>query len=89
MFKKTQKQTKYTPREQAKRITQGIDEPYHIGYMNNAVIDQEIFALLNLAVIRRDKKWFNRWNMIKKLAVERGIYSSLIQKHQRLNKIPQ
>ena len=88
MFKKTQKQTKYTAREQAKRITQGIDEPHHIGHINNAIIDQEIFALLNLAVIRRDKKWFDRWNMIKKLAVERGIYSSLIQKHQRLNKIP-
>ena len=53
---------KMSAREQSKRITEGKDEAHHIGKKNNAVVQAEFFALLNLTEIKRDKKWYDNWN---------------------------
>ena len=88
MFSK--KTSKFTAREQAKRISKGIDEPHHIGIKSNPVLQQEFFALLNLAINRRDKKWHESWNDCKKDCLKRGLYYSLCSKYGYLNhKIPQ
>jgi hypothetical protein len=84
-----EKSNKMSAREQSKRISQGKDEAHHIGKKNNAVVQAEFFALLNLAEIKRDKKWFEKWYECKKECVKRAIYYDLCSKYGNLNhKIP-
>ena len=66
------KKKKESARETAKKITDGIKEPQHLGKMSFEVINQELFSLNNTRPAFRDSKWTKK---IKK--VEDSIKSKL------------
>ena len=55
----------FTPREQAERITKGIDKPHHIGIYTPEQLKQELFSLLNTKPLWRDKEWYERYSRIE------------------------
>jgi len=54
-----------TPREIAKEISEGKQEPQHIGKYTAEMIDQEIFSLGNTKPMFRDSKWKKRAETVR------------------------
>ena len=52
-------------RDTAKKITDGIKEPQHLGKYTAEMIDQEIFSLRNTKPNFRAGKWDDRFNKVK------------------------
>lgn len=54
------KKKKETARETAKKITDGIKAPQHLGKQTFETINQELFSLQNTKSMFRDSKWNKR-----------------------------
>ena len=83
---------KKTPREHAKEISEGKEEPHHIGKKSVAVLQQEYFSLINIKEAFRDEKWLVTWKQLTKdiLQFEDGnlILASFEAKYGNLGRIP-
>lgn len=49
-----------SPREEAERISKGIELPRHLGGYTVEMIVQELFSLANIKAAFRDAKWHKR-----------------------------
>lgn len=85
----------FTPREQAERISQGIEKPHHIGPKSREVLKQEIYSLLNTKRDFRkpdfDKQVLSRLGELSKIVGDEqaikdleSIYKYLSEKEQRI-----
>ena len=85
MFKKS-------PRKEAEEISEGKEEPHHIGKKTVAVLQQEYFSLINIKEAFRDEKWLETWkeltNDILKLEEGNLILASFEAKYGNLGRIP-
>ena len=83
---------KKTPREHAKEISEGKEEPHHIGTKTVDVLQQEYFSLINTKEAFRDEKWNDTWKELTKdiLALGEGnlILASFESKYGNLGRIP-
>jgi hypothetical protein len=69
--KLTQRVATLEAREQARRISEGLDEPHHIGPKTREVLIQEIYSLFNTKEAFRkpdfDEQILARWDELAKL----------------------
>ncbi len=83
---------KKTPREQSKDISEGKEEPHHIGKKSVAVLQQEYFSLINIKEAFRDEKWLKTWKELTANILELGegnlILASFESKYGNLGRIP-
>jgi len=59
------KRKKKTAREIAKEISEGKQEPQHLGKYTKEMIDQELFSLENTKPMFRESKWTKRIEKIR------------------------
>jgi len=72
-----------TSREISKRISSGEKKPEHLGKKSGAVLQQELFSLLNTKEGFRDKTWFTKYNDVRAQCEKLGIWSSFITKFDK------
>ncbi len=52
-------------RDHAKHISDGKEEPHHLGKQTKETLDQELFSLKNTKPAFRDGKWQKRYNYVE------------------------
>jgi len=56
---------KESAREIAKKISEGKEDPQHLGKYSKEMIDQELFSLENQKPMFRDSKWKKRVQSVR------------------------
>ena len=62
---------KEDPRSESEKITEGKEEPKHLGEHTPETLTQEIVALSQTKPAFRSKKWYKRADHIRKILLER------------------
>jgi len=52
-------------REHAKHISEGKEEPHHLGKQTSETLDMELFSLKNTKPAFRNEKWQKRFNYVE------------------------
>ena len=70
-----------TSREFAEAISSGKIPNQHIGKKSTAVLQQELFSLINTKEAFRKQTWHMKFKAVKELSIEYGVWTGFIQKY--------
>ena len=79
---KTYKKDFGNAREMSIRISKDELKPQHLGKKSVAVLQQELYALINTKSAFRDSNWKTKWIAVRDLSKEMKVWESLCIKYK-------
>ncbi len=67
-------------REQSEKITSGETKEKHLGKKTSNVLAQELYSLMNTKEAFRDSNWKTKFNAVRDLMKEMGIWEGFVVK---------